>query len=68
MSMGVSRASGKQSLCWECKNISCTWIKSRKPVKGWKAKETVITIPKKILKVTTLPNVRNLRPQEKWNR
>ena len=67
MSMGVSRASGKQSLCWECKNISCPWIKSGKPVKGWQAKETVIPNPEKDIKsynVTKCPEFKTTGEME----
>lgn len=37
-----SKLDGKNSICWECKNYSCPWIKEGKPVKGWKAEKTKI--------------------------
>ncbi len=37
-----SKATGKQSLCWQCKNYSCPWIKEGRPVKGWKADKAII--------------------------
>ena len=34
--------SSKDTICWSCKNAcgNCSWSRSFKPVKGWKAKKT----------------------------
>lgn len=37
-----NKFSGKNSLCWECKNTACRWIREGKPVKGWTAEKTNI--------------------------
>ena len=38
--------SGKQTLCWDCKNCTnpevCPWVRDYTPVPGWKAKPNIL--------------------------
>lgn len=38
------RANSGDALCWKCERtgLSCEWVRSLKPVKGWEAKEITI--------------------------
>ncbi len=32
----------KESLCWHCARLDCSWMKNLEPIAGWKAKKTII--------------------------
>ena len=33
----------RQTLCWNCKRLDCSWMKDLKPVKGWTAEKSSIS-------------------------
>lgn len=36
------KSDGVISLCWDCQNYSCQWIKEGKPIPGWTAEKNII--------------------------
>lgn len=41
-------AEKKETLCWNCKNMGCSWMKNMMPVDGWTADETEISTKKDV--------------------